>query len=202
MMVLNMLDPDDTPDTPNALKDTPQYTLKDTYLPIDKMHVVLSDLRRLLGECIMYERESVVGRSTGNNGNNGSSGGSNGVDGSDIEEKAARDCPSFRKVAIVASYLSKLDLPKLLSTYRTDKKLYIQLHTLLCMHAGVAFNLEVKDITDMYSEHIAYQMGNRVFTAHDIHNLCGDDSAFRDSIAGGDTGILLSAPAVIDSGMI
>lgn len=186
MMVLNAVDPDEPLDDP----DTPKYVLKDSFLPIEKMHVVLSDLRRLLGECILYERESVVGTDAG-------AGAEVALDG---KGKVARDCPSFRKVAMVASYLSKVDLPKLLTTYTTDKKLYIQMHTLLCMHAGVAFNLDVKDITDKYSGHIAYQLGERIFSAHDIHSLCGDDSAFRDSIAGGDACVLLSAPAVLDGG--
>ena len=111
--------------------------------------------------------------------------------------KKARDCSSFRDVAIVAAYLSRVDLPKVLQTCRTDKRLYMQLHILVCMHAGVAFDLDVKDVTDRYSAHIAYQIGDRIFSASDIHALCGESSAFRDSLVGGDAAVLLSNPDTI-----
>ena len=46
-------------------------------------------------------------------------------------------------------------------------------------------------VTDQHSRNVAYRLGDRTFTATDLHELCGDASAFRESIdeeaAGGRT---------------
>lgn len=45
--------------------------------------------------------------------------------------------------------------------------------TIQSILGSIAMNLEVMEITDKYSRLVAYSLGGRVLTAHDIHNLCG-----------------------------
>ena len=143
-------------------------------IPIDKIYVVLSELRRLLGECVLYERSSIINNSVhGDNFNSYLS--------SPQVHVHARDCPSFGMASDISFNLTKINLSKLLTMHKTDKKLYIQLHTLLCMHASIALSLEVIEITDRYDKCVAYQIGQKILTANDIYRLCGEYSAFRET---------------------
>ena len=144
------------------------------FIPVDKIYVVLSELRRLLGECVLYERSSIINNSMqGDNFNSY-------VNTPQVHTHA-RDCPSFSMASDISFNLTKINLGKLLNMHKTDKKLYIQLHTLLCMHASIALSLEVIEITDRYDKCVAYQIGHKILTANDIYKLCGDDSAFRET---------------------
>jgi hypothetical protein len=138
------------------------------FLPVSSLGPICAELRRLLGECIMLERSSCIS-GTGGAG----------------DFSLARDAPVYRDVVNISSLLGRLDLTTLLGSNGMEKKQFVQLHTLMCMHASVALNTDVREVTDSYSRVVAYKLGARVFTAHEVNKLCGDDSAFRDSMCVG-----------------
>jgi hypothetical protein len=140
----------------------------DGFLPVSSFGPICTELRRLLGECIMLERSSEIS-DTGGAG----------------DFSLARDAPVYRDVVNISSLLGRLDLTALLGSNGMEKKQFVQLHTLMCMHASVALNTDVRDVTDSYSRVVAYRLGVRVFTAYEVNKLCGDDSAFRDSMCVG-----------------
>ncbi len=62
---------------------------------------------------------------------------------------------------------------------------------------SIMLNKSVSDITDLHSRLIAYQLSNRIFTALELHRLCGgkakgficiyiaDDASFRETFSNG-----------------
>lgn len=134
------------------------------FIAIERLGAICHELRRLLGECIMFERSS------------------NDLDTESSSIRLARDSPTYVDAANMSHNLSKIDLAALLKKYNTEKKIYIEIHTLLCMHASIALNIPVVEVNDGYGNLVAYQLGQRIFTANDMRKLCGDDSSYRDSI--------------------
>ena len=82
----------------------------DGFIPVSKIYTILSELRRILGECMLYERSSSVKVSA------------SGVKSASL----ARDCPDFTSAGDVAFYLSHINLGNLLNVHKTEKKIYIQ----------------------------------------------------------------------------
>jgi len=108
----------------------------------------------------------------------------------------ARDSPSFVDAANLSWNLSRIDLRMFLQSFEAEKKVFLQLHTLLCMHASIALDKDVAEITDSCSRLVAYQIGSRVFTAAQVGKLCGDDSAYRESISGPGEVPILTDPVI------
>ena len=113
----------------------------------------------------MFERQSIVQPGEGG------------------DQSLARDSPMYIDAANMSHNLARIDLAPFLQSYSTERRLFVEIHTLLCMHASVALNMPVQEVTDSHDRLVAYQIGQRIFTAADVSKLCGEDSAFRESIA-------------------
>ncbi len=85
--------------------------------------------------------------------------------------KSKRDLYSYKQAKLATAKLVQVDLGHFLNSIRDGHMFFVKLANILCMHASIELELEMKDIAATHAQRIAYNIGNRLLTAQQLQSI-------------------------------